>query len=48
MYLDKEGGTPTPPTQVVIICVWVNKILKTNIELMSAKSLQQLTEQVLL
>ena len=48
MYLDKEGGTSTQPTQVVNICVWVDKILKTNIELMSAKSMQQLTEQVLL
>ena len=39
MYPDKQAGTPTQATQaseatqVVYICIWVYKILKTNMDL---------------
>ena len=34
MYPDKQAGTPTQAMQVVCICIWVDKILRTNMDLM--------------
>ena len=30
MYPDKQAGTPMQATQVVHICIWKDKIIKTN------------------